>query len=383
VNSVRVPHVLRPTWMEIDLDRLAHNIAEVRKVIGRDRKLIAVAKGDAYGHGLLGVVPTMVDTGVDIIAVGNLNDAVRLREAGCRVPLLLFGSCLPDAAETIAEYGIIPTVWDVDGARAYSKAARWTLEVYLEVDTGLTRLGVSPDEAAEVAREIDHLPNLHIGCVYSHFADPIKGEEFTLEQYRRFVKTIEAIRDAGIVAPYASMASSDIVSARPEMYLDAVRCGSLIYGFYDSPAPSVVLDLVPIARAVKSRIIQKKWAEVGQSIGARRSFYTRRRTLVGILPFGWGDGLRRSNASRASVLVRSTRCPILGTIYHEHCCIDLTEVEGATVGDEAVLFGEQGKASITLSEHAKWVGISDLEVVSHLGRAIPRVYLKGGQLVAA
>lgn len=375
MNSVKRPSLLRPTWMEVDLDRLAHNVSEVRRVIGRDRKLIGVAKGDAYGHGLLGTVPTMLDSGVDVVALGNLNDAIRLREAGCRGPLLLFGSCLvDDVAEVVVKYGIIPTLWDVEGARAYSKVARGALEVYLKVDTGFHRLGVPMDKAAEVAREIEHLPHLHIGCVYTHFPDPIKGEEFTREQYRRFVKAVESIRAAGVAAPYACCASSAIVSIYPEMYLNAVDPGRLLYGIYFPPAPPVSLDLLPVARAVISRIIQTKWVEAGQSIGYGRTFYASRRTLVGVLPFGWWDGLLRSNASRASVLVRGRRCPIIGAISLEHSLIDVTEIEGVEVGDEAVLFGEQGEAVTTLSEYARWLDVSELEVVVQLGRTIPRVY---------
>jgi len=364
--------------MEVDLDRLVHNIEEVRRVIGPGKKLIAVAKGDAYGHGLLEVVPTMVDAGADVIAVGNLNQAVRLRNSGCRAKILLFGSCLPqDVAETVVEYEIIPTLWDEAGARVYSKAARGPLEVYLKVDTGLNRLGVLPGEAAKVAKAIEDLPNLYIGCIYTHFGDTTKDEDFLVEQFSRFDAAIKTIRAAGVEASFIAAASSPVVSTHPEMLLTGVDPGRLLYGFYHPPDPPVSLDLMPVARAVKSRFIQTKWVEVGHRIGGYGGFYAPRRTLVGVLPFGWVDGLFLSAGSRASVLVRSRRCPMI-EIHLEHCLIDLTEVDGAEAGDEAVLFGEQGGAVITLGEHASWAGVSELEVVMQLGRTIPHVYFKEG-----
>lgn len=362
--------------MEIDLGRLAHNVSEVRRVIGGNRKLIGVAKADAYGHGLLDIAPAMVNAGVDVIAVGNLNDAVRLRESGCQSPILLFGSCLAvDVAEAVTEYHVMPTVWDVESARAYSEAARSPVEVYLKVDTGLHRVGVAPERAAEVARAIEDLPYLRIGCVYTHFADPIEDEEFTQKQYERFLQAIDAIRAAGVAAPFAAAASSAVVSSRPEMYLNAVDPGRLLYGFYFPFTPSVSLDLTPVMRSVKSQIIQTTWVQSGESIGYGRTFYASRHTHVGVLPLGWGDGLLRSTASRANVLVRGHRCPIIAALHVEHCLIDLTEIVGAEEGDEAVLIGEQGKSAITLTEHAQWAGVSELEVVIQLGRTMPRVYL--------
>lgn len=388
VSSREMPRLLRPTWMEVDLDALAHNVREVKRSIGPERRLIAVAKGNARGLGVAEVVPAMVEAGAEVVAVGNLHEAISIREAGCRAPLLLFGSNLPEeAAQAVVEHRIIPTLWDLESARLYSRAARGPLEVYLKVDTGFRRIGVLPEQAAEVARGIESLPNLRIGCIYTHFADPVQGEEFTREQYRQFVEAVEAIRAAGVAAPYVCAASSAVVSLHPDMRLNAVDPGRLLFGIdyglrgSPSPEPRVPIDVRLVARSVKSRIIQLKPVRVGESVGYGRHFRARRPTLVAVLPMGWGDGLLRGVAGGASVLVGGRRCPIIAALSLEHSMVDVTDVEGVRVGDEAVLWGEQGDEAITLGEQAAWAGASETEVQIRLGQAISRVYFRGGRVV--
>lgn len=145
----------RPTWVEINLDHLSHKVREVRRVIGPERKLIAVAKGDAYGHGITRAAPVMEEAGADVIAVANLSDAIRLHETGFGSPILLFGSALAqDVATTVVKYGIIPTVWEKEHAEAYAAVSPGPVEVYMKVDTGLKRIGVSPEKAVSLARSL-------------------------------------------------------------------------------------------------------------------------------------------------------------------------------------------------------------------------------------
>jgi alanine racemase len=369
---------LRPSWMEIDLERLALNTLEVRRVIGPERKLIAVAKADAYGHGIVRVAPKMIEAGANVVALGNLRDAIRLRESGFAAPLLLFGSYVAsDVARVMVEYRIMPTIWDEEGVKAFTDAAHDPLPVYLKVDTGFHRLGVSLQEAVTVARAIQDSPNLRIACVYTHFADPVKGEQFTRQQFDRILEVVDAVRAAGIRVPYVCAASSAIISTLSDMYLDAVDPGRLLYGFHYPYNPPVELRLKPIVRALRSRIIQTRWVEAGDSIGYGRRYHASKRSLVGVLPIGWSDGLIRNPKSSVQVLVRGTRCPIIGSINLEHCMADLTRVDGATAGDEVVLFGKQGNEVITLKQHAEWVGVSEMEAVLHFGRSIPRVYFEG------
>jgi alanine racemase len=277
----------------------------------------------------------------------------------------------------MVEYRIMPTIWDEEGVKAFTDAAHDPLPVYLKVDTGFHRLGVSLQEAVTVARAIQDSPNLRIACVYTHFADPVKGEQFTRQQFDRILEVVDAVRAAGIRVPYVCAASSAIISTLSDMYLDAVDPGRLLYGFHYPYNPPVELRLKPIVRALRSRIIQTRWVEAGDSIGYGRRYHASKRSLVGVLPIGWSDGLIRNPKSSVQVLVRGTRCPIIGSINLEHCMADLTRVDGATAGDEVVLFGKQGNEVITLKQHAEWVGVSEMEAVLHFGRSIPRVYFEG------
>lgn len=370
--------MFRPTWMEVDLNLLSRNIAEVRKTIGRDRRLIAVAKGNAYGLGLLETVPLMFESGADVVAVGSLEDGIALRKAGCVGPLLLFASFLHDeAAEAVLEYNLIPTVWDVESANIYSKLARARpVEVYLKVDAGMHRLGVQADEAVEIAKHIEQLDNIRIGCVYTHFADPLGEEDFTRRQFERFVQAIRGMREVNVNVPFAFCASSFVVSTYPDMYLGGVDVGRLVFGLLFLPDTVVKLDVHPVVRAVKSRILQTKWIHEGDTVGYGRRFRANRRTLIGIVPMGWWDGFVRGGDSRANVLVRGKRCPLAeGGTSLEYSVVDLTEVKEAVVGDEVVIIGEQRDDAITISECAKWAGQSEIELVIGMGKTLPKRYL--------
>ena len=377
---INLPRLLRPVWMEVDLDRLAHNIHELRRVIGPDRKLIAVAKAEAYGHGVAGVVPTMLDAGADIVAVGNLKDAIKVREKGCRGPLLLFGSSLPNMAEVLLEYDICPTIWDVETARVYSQAARKPVSIYLKVDSGFHRLGVLPKDAGRLATEISKLPHLHIECIYTHMADPL-NEDYTREQYMRFTSAVDAIHAAGVEVRYACAAPSAILSRWPDMYNTAVDPGRLVYGFYFPPNPTIDLHLQQVLRAVKTCILQAKWIEEGESIGYGRKFKASRRTYVAVLPIGWSDGLMRNVPSGAQVLIAGKRCPFIGSVNLEHSLIDITDVPEVGAGDEVVIIGRQGDDEIYLSEHCKWMGVTEFEITVPLGRTVSHFYFKDGQVV--
>src|SRR3990172_7599031 len=370
--------MFRPTWMEIDLDLLSRNIAEVRKTIGQARRLIAVAKGNAYGLGLLETVPVMFESGADVVAVGSLEDGIALRKAGCAGPLLLFASFLhDDAAEAVLQYDLIPTVWDVESASVYSRlAGAKHVEVYLKVDAGMHRLGVRADEAVEVAKRIEQLGNVRIDCVYTHFSDPLSEEEFTRRQFERFVRAIDGMREVGVSVPYACCASSFVVSMYRDMYLGGVDVGRLIFGFLFLPDPVVKLDVHPVVRAVKSRILQTKWIAEGDTVGYGRAFRADRRTLVGIVPMGWWDGFVRGGHAGANVLVRGKRCPLVGGgISLEYSVIDLTAVKEAVVGDEVLIIGEQRDGVITIGDCAKWAGLSELELLIGMGKTLPKRYL--------
>lgn len=369
--------ILRPTWIEVDVGALAHNAGEIRRLIGRDRRLIGVVKANAFGAGLE-TVPTLVEHGVDVIAVGDLQDAIDLRRGGCEAPILLFGSCLPhEVAETVAEWDVTPTVWDVEGAAAYAEAAHKPMNVFLKIETGAHRFGAQPSIAPELARRINALPNLHIDHVFTSFSDPGGDPAFLRAQYDTFVATVEAIRAAGVPFRDASCAASTAIALHPETYLSAVRSARLLYGLYWRPEPRVELDIQPVVTAAKSRLIYVATLPAGGSLGYARAFVAERETRYGVFPCGWKDGLFLRGYHDAQVLVRGRRCPVIGIVNSEHCTVDLTDLEGgADPVDEVVLWGTQGDEAISVTEHASWGEQDELAAIVHLGRTLPHVVLQ-------
>jgi alanine racemase len=370
--------------LEIDLDCLAHNVQEVRRLIGPGRKFIAVAKADGYGHGVIGIASTLIESGADVVALGNLNTALDLRSSGFDAPILLFGSYRPtDVARIMVSHNITPTIWDLESAKVFSIASQEKpFDVYIKIDTGLNRLGIRWEEAAVITQEIAALPNLRIACVYTHFASPFGDEwdEVVAKSFQKFVDAVEAIRAKDVTVPCAVMASSAIISTKPEMYLDGVDPGRLLYGFYYPKEPPVSLQLKSSIKAVKTMIIQVKHVNSGDTIGGYGTYRADHDTKVGVLPIGWSDGLPRSVSPEAMVLINGEYCPII-EIHTEHSLLDLSEILFNCIGDEVIIIGKDKGKEITVNEFAEWGCLPDTEVSVRLGNLLPRKYFKGDKVV--
>ena len=252
----------------------------------------------------------------------------------------------------------------------------------MKIDTGAHRFGVHAEHAASVAVEIARLPNLKIGLAYTVFASPAYDPEFTAEQYARFLTARQEVRARGLDIPYWSCATSAVINTRPDMYLNAVRSGHLLYGLPIPDEPAITMQLAPAARALKTRVLQTQWVQKGGHLGYERLVKAKRKTLYGVVPLGRVDGLTRTASANASVLVAGKRCRFIdGSLAGEHVCIDLTEVGNVPSGEEVVVWGEQGGSEIELSEYTEAANGEMAEIVMAF-RHLERRYI-GRSAVAA
>jgi alanine racemase len=349
----------RPNVFEIDLGAFAHNLAEVRRVVGAGTRIFAALKADAYGFGLGEVARVVADGGGDAIAVADMADGVRLREDGIRLPILLYAGPLsdPESAHAAAAFDLMPTVLDRASAEAWSAAAGAPLGVFVKVDVGLERLGVEPERAADLVRHARRLPNLEVRGLYTHLHVPGgDGDGLYIDwQLGRFRAVWEALRGDGEPLPLRMAASSAVLRYTAEASLDAVDPGHVLFGLRPPGPGHVALDLRPVFRSLTSRLVHVRRIE-RTAFRERAPIPIRDGLVIGVLPIGLRDGMAR--LSCGEVLVRGRRVPVLGGFSLEHTRLDLSRVPDAAVGDEAVIIGRQGTAEITPQEVFQASGLS-------------------------
>lgn len=366
----------RGAWAEINLSALRHNISAIKSRVADGAKFCAVVKADAYGHGAVAVAREAVAQGADYLAVAVLSEAVKLREAGFTTPILILGPTQPQEADVVVRYRITQAVFTVEQAAALAAAAlrqHTHAKVHLAVDTGMGRIGVRPGNAGAVAAAIAGLPGIWLEGMFSHFASAdSKDKMYAAEQFRRFQEAVAAVEARGIKLELRHIANSAAILEMPETHLDMVRAGIILYGLWPSDEVEHVIDLRPVMK-VKARLSCVKDYHPGETVSYGRTFMAAREMRVGTLPVGYADGYIRLYAGKAVVEIKGQRVPVVGRICMDQCMVDVTDVNGARVGDEAVLFGS---STLTADEAAGWLGTINYEVVCMISPRVPRVYVE-------
>ena len=372
--------LLRPTWFEIDLDAISHNLRQLRRMVGSGVAIYACLKRNAYGCGAVPVAQVMQREGADAIAVGNINDALAIREAQVSLPILLYPNCLAsEAGPAVMRYRLMPTVSSVDDVAAWEQAAAGgRLDVFAKIDVGLFRGGAMPREALALLRRIADSNVLGLAGAYAHLHgyDPATGDDYAAWQFRNFQTVMREAASHNIDVPVRMVASTSVVLQHPEMDLNGVDPGSILYGLKPSPEPGRDLPLRPAVRAWKSRLILTKWIELEDAGGFPGPFPVTERRRIGVLPLGWGDGIPQHISGHAAALVGGRRVPVAGPVHLEHMRVDLTDAPGAAIGDEVVFLGTQRTETITLDELTGGWGIDALDFLGGMRDHIARVYVR-------
>ncbi|MCC7107521.1 MAG: alanine racemase [Chloroflexi bacterium] len=366
-----------PCWLDIDLDAIRQNVSALRRLVGGRTGVAAVVKAGAYGLGAAPVASAAVAAGATFLCVARLSEASELRVAGLQTPIVNLARTSPEEAELAVAYGVTATVADQESLEGLVRAAsKWgvRLPVHLKVDTGLTRYGAQPYELLDLLPRLRKAAAIHVEGIISHFAAADEPDlACAREQLARFEEAVALVGSAGLHPAYRHLANSAGALALPEARLDLVRLGITLSGHY--PSESVPRD-VRLRPAVlfKARLARVYHLPADTPIGYGHSFVTARPTVAGLVPAGYADGLPRAASGRGSVLVRGRRAPMIGRVSMDQCVVDLTDVPGAAVGDEAVLFGKQDHASIPLEEFAAWGDTISHEALCRIGPRVPRVY---------
>ncbi|ACB76018.1 alanine racemase [Opitutus terrae] len=364
-------------WAEIDLAALERNLRLIRASLPAHMRYVAVVKADAYGHGLPQTAARLMHAGADLFAVATLAEAATVRELGPGWPVLLLSPLLPEEDRYLAEYDLTATVSsieEVDRFEAAGRVAGRVISVHLKIDTGMGRLGVWHEQTASVYEHLARAPHLRLAGVFTHFAAPEEAA-FTSEQRRRFLAALAACQgiplDSIFVHADNSAGIETMSSATP---FNAVRIGLLQFGIL--PHPNSLLSEVhtePVFSFL-TRVGLVKSLPAGYTISYGRTYTLGRPTRIAILCAGYGDGIPRAVSNRAQVLIRGTRCPVLGRVTMDQTIVDITDAGDVRCGDEAVIVGRQDQAEISIAEFSTWADTIPWETLCSITKRVPRVY---------
>jgi alanine racemase len=356
----------RPSWVEIDLDALAHNVRGVKSLVGPNVTLFAVVKADAYGHGAVAVARTALRSGAEHLAVASVAEAMILRDAGISAPILVMSYTPVSAVRTAVRAGLTVTVYDLELARAYDRIAREMnerLRVHVKIDTGMGRLGVMPEDVYALFQGLGGLFALKVEGIYTHFSSADDDAEYTAAQVALFRRLVTPLQRAGWNPRYLHVCNSAGTLAYPAYHFNAVRVGIALYGIAPGEAVPVPADFRPVM-AWKTRIAQVKTLPPGHPVGYGNTYRAAARERVAVIPVGYADGLRRGPVHWGEVLVRGVRAPILGRVSMEKTVIRVEHIPDAAIGDEVVLLGAQGGERITAEAVGARLGTIGYEVVT-------------------
>ena len=365
------------TWAEVSLGNIEHNYRAIKAHIPANTKFLGIVKADAYGHGAVEVARRLEKIGADYLAIACLDEALELRRSGVTMPILILGHTPTDYVNLLIENDLTQTVSCEAKAEEFSRAAGevgGTLKIHIKLDTGMSRLGYLCagsyfDEGVKNVVRTFKLPNLDVEGVYTHFAvadyTDESSAEYTKKQFALFTDVIKAAEERGASFRIRHCANSGAVVNHPEMMLDMVRPGLLLYGYGDEGK----LGLKPAMRMI-STVSTIKYYEPGTFISYGRNFVTNKRTRMGVVAAGYADGLPWAAANKCSFAVAGYLAPQRGNICMDMCMIDLSDIPEAAVGSEVELFGER----VRIEKLAEAAGTIPYELLCSVSKRVPRVY---------
>lgn len=384
--------ILKRTWAEVDLNAVDHNFRSIRNRLKQGTRVCCVVKADAYGHGAEALAREFERMGADWFAVSNLEEAAQIRREGAKLPILILGYTPANMAPELARLGIAQAVLCEEYGRELSAEAvkaGVTVRAHIKLDTGMSRIGFlyqDPERdagALDAVARVCALPGLRAEGIFTHFAvadGGNAGEAFTRKQFACFTGAVDRLAERGIRFSIRHCANSAAVFEYPDMQLDMVRPGNVLYGLKPSDEVRSDMDLIP-AMSLKSVISLVKTVETGTSVSYGRTFLAPGRTVLATVPVGYADGYPRVLSGRAEALVHGRRAKIVGRICMDQLMLDVTGIDGVREGDMVTLFGTDGGESVTVDELAGLAGTINYEIVCGLSKRVPRIYLKDGREV--
>ena len=374
---------MKRTWAEVDFDKLAHNYHALRGLSPAGTKYLGLVKADAYGHGAVPVAKKLEELGADYLGVACLDEAIEVREAGVKTPILILGCTSSIYAAELVKYNITQACYDLEYAKELSAGAQkagGTIPVHIQCDTGMTRLGFmchedTMEKSASEIIEAVKLPGLKAEGIFTHFSDSDGSEEYTMLQFGRFQDIIQRVRDLGYEFEIRHCANSAATLLYPATYLDMIRPGIVQFGhFPDAKMDHALCDLVPVLE-LKSRVATVRDVPANTPVSYGRTNTLTRPSRLAVIPVGYGDGFCRGFSNKLTVLINGKKLPIVGRICMDMCMVDVTDAPDVKEGDVAILYGSDGTNDQPVEAGAEIMNTISYELLCVLTKRIPRIYL--------
>jgi alanine racemase len=366
--------------LRIDLSALAHNLRQVKAIVGEKTAVMGVVKADAYGHGLVDVAKTLERNRIHSLGVAHFHEAMELRNRGVSLPIvILCGIRSREEAGAAIRYDLIPTLFDAAALEALAAEAakkRSLAKAYIKVDTGMGRLGLLPSELGTFLNHVTRFKTVRIEGMTSHLSSADEGNrEFTETQIRSFRSAIETGRAMGLDLPLNNLANSAGLMRFKDAHFDMVRPGIMLYGGLPSPGFKPPVQLQAVMR-FSGEVIQVRDFPGGAPVSYGRTYSTQGPTRIAVLSAGYGEGLLRTLSNKGSVLIQGKKAPITGRVCMNMTMVDVTGLREVRAGDEAVFLGTQEGETITADEMASWTGTISYEILCSAGQRNPKEYVQ-------
>ena len=375
------------TWCEVDLRAIRQNMINIRKKAGQGPKVMAVIKADGYGHGAAEIGQYIYDE-ADYFGVATIEEAVELREAGIDKPILVLGYTSPSLYGQNLKYDVEQTVYTMEAAEKMSEEAvksGRTARIHIALDTGMTRIGVSPDEKGlAFVQAVQRLPGISVVGLFSHLScADMADKTYTREQLARFDFFVELLEKNHISIPVKHVCNSAGIMEFDDHRYDMVRAGIILYGLY--PSEEVRKEALELAPAMewKTHVVNIMEPEMNRGISYGATYVTDHPCRIATISIGYADGYPRSLSNKGWVLIHGKKAPIVGRVCMDQTMVDITDIPDVKMEDVVTLIGRDGEERISVEDMADLSGSFNYEFVCCLGKRIPRVYVKDGRITEA
>lgn len=369
--------VRRPTTAFVNLSNLRHNLRYIRNLVGSKRKIMAIVKANAYGHGLVPVAQELLAYGADQLGVAFLEEGIALRRSGVRAPILVLGGLIGNQVRHFIEYDLqmaAASSYKIEQIAEVARAMGRRAKVHFKVDTGMERLGTHWDSIHSLLEAARQAKNIDVVGVFSHLAQSEELDEtMTQLQLERFSSAVEACAKYGYTSIDKHISNSGGILYHSDTWLDMVRPGIALYGIAPRPGPSPLRPVMSLT----SRVVYFKVVREGSPVSYNGTWRAPLDTRVVTVPVGYGDGYMRSNSNRAEVCIRGQRYPVVGNIAMDAMMVNIGPTGTAYNGDEVVMLGEDKATGVAISVHdlAAWSNTIPYEILTTINTRVPRVYV--------
>ncbi len=363
-------------WVEIDLSAIKHNIRELKSFLSPKTALMAVVKADAYGHGAVTVAKTVLEAGADWLGVATVPEGIELRSSGIEAPVLILGATYTvEQIEAVAHWHLQPTLGNLEAAKLYSQTLNRHLPVHIKIDTGMSRLGLSWQQAVEFVQLVDNLPHLQIASIYSHLATAESLDRTVMrEQQQRFETVISQLADINLPLPCLHLANSAATLTEKSLHYDLVRVGLAVYGLYPAPHLQQAVKLKPVLQ-VKARVTQVKTIAPQTGVSYGYKFISERATLIAVVGIGYADGVPRNLSNQMTVIIRGQKIPQIGAITMDQLMLDVSAIPDLQPGEIVTLLGIDRREQISADDWAKQLNTISWEILCSFKHRLPRIFI--------